>query len=285
MADINNMKNLKLIGHSGCKLEIKELGGKLVVVKTSKNKDYNQRLKKQHEKQKSSKIGSFFTPRVLESRHNENGLFEFSMEYVSGLTLAEYFKKVEISSIKHVAEFFLNLIPKKYSFDPAAKQIFLAKIGELEKKIDVSKDDALKKSFRLLKNYHWRYCSVGDCHGDMALENIIRKDGNLYLIDFLDSFYDSWMIDLSKLLLDIECLWSYRNDGQADENLKIRLLIFKNLILDKLASLKEGRQLVVALYYMILIHLIRILPYAEDRQTKKFLMDGVSKVNNIINSL
>jgi len=279
------MESFTLIGHSGCRLEVEERDGNLVVVKTAKDKAYGERLKKQHDKQKGFGAGTFHTPRVIDCGYDEDGLFKFSMEYVNGVTLAEHLKQADISSIKTIAEKFLSLIPESYDFDPTAKEIFSAKIKELEQKLGANGDAALAKAFEKLNNYHWAYCAAGDCHGDMALENIIWKNGDFYLVDFLDSFYDSWMIDLSKLLLDAECLWSYRHMDRIDENLKIRLLIFKKILWERLLSLKDGEKILNTIYYMLLVHLIRIVPYTQDEKTRSYLVREVDKICDIINSL
>ena len=279
------MKVFTLTGHSGCTLEVEERDGHLVVVKTAKDKAYGERLKKQHEKQKNFKSGAFHAPTILDCGYNEDGLFAFSMEYVNGLTLAEHFKGIKISSIKTIAQKFFTLIPEVYDFDPGAKKIFSAKLKELGQTAEIGGDEKFKASLGKLEAYAWEYCVSGYCHGDMTLENIIWKNGDLYLIDFLDSFYDSWMVDVAKLLLDVECLWSYRHARKTDENLKIRLLIFKNIIWEKILSLKEGRRLLDTIYHMALINLLRIVPYTHDEHTLIYLTEGSTKICDIINSL
>ena len=126
------------------------------------------------------------------------------MEYVNGFALPEYFKRADVASIRTIAEKFLDLVPTKHVFDSNAKDIFSRKIAELEQKIDTRGNKNLKKAFSRLKGYEWEYCVAGRLHGDLSLENVIWKDGELYLIDFLDSFYDSWMIDFAKLIFDAD---------------------------------------------------------------------------------
>lgn len=278
------MKNFKLTGHSGCRLEIEKKGEHLFVVKTSKDEQYNERLKKQCKKQINFKSNSLKTPAVINTEDNCDSLFSFSMEYISGSTLADYFKKIEISSIKNIAEKFLEIIPSKYNFDSGAKKIFLSKIDELEFKIDDGNDEIFKKAFELLKDYDWNNCVASDCHGDLTLENIIHKDGDLYLIDFLDSFYDSWMIDLAKVFQDLECFWSYRNLDKMDENLEIRLLILKQIILNKLSSLRDGQMIIQTIYAMLLLNLLRIIPYTKDEKIMTYLKKEISKIINKINN-
>ena len=274
------MEDVKLIGHSGCKLEINEHDGHLFVVKTSKNKEYNSRLKEQCEKQKMFKHSFFNAPLIFESSEDNDGLFKFSMEYVNGLTLSEYFRKIEIGDIENLAQKFFGIIPDEYCFDNEAKQIFTSKLGELEKKIN---NEWFDEIFRKLKNYDWKCCVSGSCHGDMTLENIIWSNNKLYLIDFLDSFYDSWMIDIAKILQDVECKWSYRHDEKIDENLEIRLLIFKQMLLNKILSLSNGDKLLNTVYCILLVNLLRIIPYTEDSYTIEYLKKEINKIFKKIN--
>ena len=281
MGTLSAMKSITLVGHSGCKLEVAELQGSLVVIKTSKDVAYNSRLAAQHEKQKAFKQDAFRVPAVLDSRH-ENGLFTFSMEYVHGFTLAEHLKKADASSIQSIADKFLSLIPKKHAYDYGAKKVFDNKLTELEPKIDLRSNATVGKAFRKLQEYEWEYSIFSDCHGDLSLENIIWKDGDLYLIDFLDSFYDSWMIDFAKLLLDIECLWSYRHESTVDENLKTRLSILKDILLGELLSLEDGKRIVHTMYHMALINLLRMLPYTKEERTLKQLHTGVARIHYLL---
>jgi thiamine kinase-like enzyme len=278
------MKNYKLIGHSGCKLEIEKQDEYLLVIKTSKDSQYNERLERQCKKQINFKNNSLKAPIIFSNGNNNDGLFNFSMEYINGSTLADYFKDIKISSIAGIAEKFIKIIPQNYNFDQGAKEIFYLKIKELEEKIGVKEDETLKRAFKLLKDYDWKNCATSDCHGDLTLENIIYGDGNLYLIDFLDSFYDSWMIDLAKIFQDVECFWSYRSLEEIDENLEIRLLILKQIILDKLLSLRDGQVIIKTIYAMLLLNLLRIIPYTKDEKTKKYLMREISKIISKINT-
>ena len=43
---------------------------------------------------------------------------------------------------------------------------------------------------------------VGTCHGDLTFSNILFNGNNYYLIDFLDSFIESPLLDIVKLRQD-----------------------------------------------------------------------------------
>jgi len=69
------------------------------------------------------------------------------------------------------------------------------------------------------------------------LENVlITPDKNIYLIDFLDSFFDSRMIDAAKILQDLETLRSYRHQ-KIDTTLSLRLSIAKQALIENIIEL------------------------------------------------
>ena len=279
-----SLNNIKLLGHSGCKLEIEKRGDTYVVTKTAKDAAYNTRLIAQHEKQKAFTHDRFRTPAIVDSGH-KNGLFTFSMEYVHGFTLAEHLKSADVYSIQSIADTFLSTVPNTYSFDTTAKTIFAEKVTSVSRTVGSQTDPSLRSAFRRLEIYNWDHIMQSDCHGDLSLENIIWCDGDLYLIDFLDSFYNSWMIDFGKLLFDIECLWSYRHNAPINENLKTRLSVFKKMILDGLRNREQNQKIVADVYHIALLHILRILPYTNDDQTKKYLYSSVNKLQDVIESL
>ena len=197
-------------GHSGCRILLCETEDNLVYVrKISSSLDYNKRLVLQAEKQKTFVNGTIMVPDVLVSGYTESGLFYFDMEYIQGITLAEYMKTIEIGKVRGLVETIVRsiIIPegKNCSTD---ETIFINKIELLEEKLIPRRNEIINHALKILKNHSWNKFVKTTCHGDLTLENIIVKDNRLYLIDFLDSFYDSWLMDISTLLQDVQTLWS-----------------------------------------------------------------------------
>ena len=114
----------------------------------------------------------------------------------------------------------------------------------------------------------------------MTFENIIVKEGKLYLIDFLDSFYDCWIMDAATLLQDSFTMWSYRNEKQ-DINTVIRLMIFRDIVTEMIEE-NAGSSFMLEVYYALLLKLVRIYPYTEDRVTLEFLNDKTKIVMKLI---
>jgi thiamine kinase-like enzyme len=272
----NNLK-----GHSGCILELTTNNNKNRVVKKSNKIEYNKRLEAQYKKQCNYSMGGVFRAvEVIKNGIDESGLFWFSMEYINGLTLADYMKTIPLADIDSIGKIFLRLVPDTILYDTNARSVFMAKIKALSKDI-AERTEIIKISLQRLEDYRWEYMQYSPCHGDLTLENIIISNNTLYLIDFLDSFYDSWQIDIAKVLQDIEIFWHYRNE-YIDNNLFIRLLTLKRNIVLKLLALKDGNKLTESVYHTLLLNILRIFPYTKDEHTCNFLQNQLVLLNRKI---
>lgn len=272
------MKNINLLGYSGCQLDVISLtSGEVFIKKTSKNKDYNNRLKMQLKKQ-IKYHGSFKSCKVYYDFY-ENDLYSFIMEYIDGVNLGEGLKSISISEINNFVEMFFDEIQINNEFDKNASKILKNKILSVSLQIgDIKKID---KYLSLLHKHSWSYIIKSNCHGDLTLENIIYKNGDYYLIDFLDSFYDSWMIDVAKLLQDTELFWCYR-EKTINNDVYTKLLYMRNLIIDRILLFKNGYEILCEIYHILMLNLLRILPYVKDALTEKFIMTKLEYVYNRI---
>ena len=272
-----------LVGHSGCKLEVIENKKGLFVIKTSKDIEYNKRLKYQYKKQKDY-VGIFKTPKIIYKNIDKEGLFFFKMEYINGLKLSDYIESADKNFLNMISKKFLSIIKESECYDKNAKDIILFKIKDLKTKISPPNyaKNILNNSIKTLEKYEWSKCIKSDCHGDFTLENILVKDKELYVIDFLDSFYDSWLVDMAKAFQDLECFWSYRNYEKVSENLKTRIFTLKQLIIDDILLMKNGKGYLITIYHFLLLNLLRILPYTKDLKIEKYLYKEIDKVVKLI---
>lgn len=265
-------------GHSGCHIfMIEEDDGRVFVRKISKDRAYNDRLKKQCEKQAAFSGDRIDAPEVYTSGYTEEGLFFFDMEYIQGITLSEYIKTMEIGKIRGLVEALVHsMVPKQNvemtcEEEKRVEQIFLRKVEDLKKTLASRGDETIHCALKLLEGHSWKKFTPSACHGDMTLENIIIKSDKLYFIDFLDSFYDAWLLDIGTLLQDIQVLWSYRHQKNISMNTILRLIVFRDLLLDEIKRIDESY--VLEMYYSLLLKLIRIFPYVRDSETDQFLHD------------
>ena len=281
MKDKVNSYNLG--GHSGCQIYlVEDDDGKTFVRKISKDEDYNERLKAQSEKQASFNGETVKAPAVLNQDYTEEGLYFFDMEYVQGITLAEYIKTMEIGKVKGLVESLVSSIIPKRSIKsiPESKlnvsEIFARKLSGLRKTLSVHNNPVIDQSLALLEVHDWSKLTYSQCHGDMTLENIIVKNDKLYFIDFLDSFYDSWFLDIGTLLQDVQVMWSYRFQETVSMNTVLRLIVFRDLLIDEIKKVNPAYE--VEIYYSLLQKLIRIYPYTKDELTYHFLNEKTSLV-------
>lgn len=277
------MSAIDLGGHSGCKILLFESDKGNWVRKISSNLDYNQRLAKQCEKQAAFPNSTIRTPRVLDSGYTEDGLFYFDMEYIQGVTLAEYIKRIEIGKIRNLVNLIVDgLIRTSVAQDniPVDASVFTQKIADLKKKLGNRESITIQKALAKLEAHDWSRFTPSVCHGDLTLENIIIKDDEIYLIDFLDSFYDSWVMDIGTLLQDVQVMWSYRFQESVSMNTILRLIVFRDLLLEKVEA--QAANYGVEIYYALLQKLVRIFPYTKDQLTYDFLIEKTEMVMGMI---
>ena len=283
------MNKYNLGGHSGCQIFLMEDDdGKVYVRKISKDKEYNNRLRIQSEKQASFSGNPIKAPKVFNQGYTEDGLYFFDMEYIQGVTLAEYIKTMEIGKVKGLVEALVSsLVPRQQTLISKEQQKLVAdvlgkKISDLRKNLS-GDNDIVDQALDLLETHDWSKLSPSQCHGDMTLENIMIRNDCLYFIDFLDSFYDSWFLDIGTLLQDVQVMWSYRFQNEVSMNTVLRLIVFRDLLLDEIRKIDPSY--VLEIYYSLLQKLIRIYPYTTDELTYHFLNEKTRIVLNNIKTL
>lgn len=272
-------------GHSGCRILLCENDDNRVFVrKISGYVEYNNRLRVQAEKQSIYKNETIKTPKVLNQGETEEGLFYFDMEYVRGITLSEYMKSIEVGKVRNLVQ---KLVREVITIDASAQEvnenIFLDKINSLKYNLLVQENPIIDMAIQILENHSWSKFKKTSCHGDLTLENIIVKDNELYLIDFLDSFYDCWILDISTLMQDVQTLWSYRCEEEININTLIRLVIFRDILMETVRSIAPDYHIEV--YYALLLKLIRIFPYIKDVETMNFLNEKTKSIIEVIRLL
>lgn len=269
-------------GHSGCKILLcEEDDNKVFVRKISSDNQYNERLEIQANKQESFKSNKIRVPEVLAKGYTDEGLFYFDMEYIQGITMAKYMNFIEIGKVKSLVELIVKDIVDVHPETTVVDEtVFINKINNLKQKLFLNNNPIIEEAIGLLESHSWKKFTKTACHGDMTLENIIVKDGQLYLIDFLDSFYDCWIMDISTLLQDVQTLWSYRYQNEININTLIRLIVFRDILVDTVKEISADD--IIEVYYALLLKLIRIYPYTKDERTYEFLNEKTASVINII---
>lgn len=274
----------ELSGHSGCSLNLYKDEEGVFLRKDAGDNKYNKRLKKQCLKQKLFKSDILKTPRVLRYGYNKKRVFYFDMEYVNGISMAEYMHQIKIKEIVDLTEvLFKTLTIGQGKIHPKCAAIFKEKIASLTLKFDYD-TPLVTRALEKLNRFDFTDIPLSPCCGDLTLENIILSSSGIYVIDLLDSFYNSWMIDVAKLLQDIELGWAYRYQ-EKDMHLNLRLEIAKKSLLENLNTLENGKENVLKIYHILLLNVLRIYPYAKDDITIDFLNSSVDHVLTTIDEM
>ncbi|MBR6010699.1 MAG: hypothetical protein IKP35_04790 [Alphaproteobacteria bacterium] len=279
------MEHIKdLSGHSGCVLGLYKENDNIFLRKSSGDKDYNKRLKSQCLKQCRFRLDKIKTPEVYRYGIGDDGLFYFDMEFVNGVTCAQHMNYIKIKDIVNLIDLLFEVLPVDNSYPcDIADQIFKNKIKSLHDKW-YNYNSCVKSAFDKLENFDFKDIPLSTCCGDLTLENIILSSSGIYVIDLLDSFYNSWMIDVAKLLQDIDLGWSYRHQ-KRDFNLNLRLATAKQAIFDKILALPDGKKILTKIYHILLLNVLRIYPYAKDEETFKFLDNATEQVIKTIDTM
>lgn len=269
-------------GHSGCKILLCETeDNQIFVRKISSDLKYNDRLKIQADKQQEFKSETIKAPRVIKKGITQEDLFYFDMEYIQGITLAEYMNTIEIGKVRGFVESIVkNIVEVSSICQDADHLVFENKVKDLRDKLSEKNNPIIDEALHVLEGHSWSRFVTTACHGDLTLENIIVKDNQLYFIDFLDSFYDCWIMDISTLMQDVQSMWSYRFQDEININTLIRIIVFRDILMDTVKSMIGDEYIEV--YYGLLLKLIRIYPYTKDERTYQFLNEQTSSILSII---
>ena len=92
------------------------------------------------------------------------------------------------------------------------------------------------------------------------------------------------MIDVAKLLQDLELHWSYRYKN-IDFNLAMRLAVAKETLLENIIEHDNTGNKIKIIYHILLLNVLRIIPYTKDIETADFLKSSLHKVIDVIKQM
>ena len=194
----------------------------------------------------------------------ENDRFYFTMEYVNGVQLSTFISRNTVRDLDPVIEQLLTFVRSNIC-DMTTD--FGVPVREKLWSISSTSSLQLDRYVEYCLGFDWSSIPTGYCHGDLTFENVLVHQSNLYFIDFLDSFIETPYLDLSKLLLDILVLWSWRFE-------KRRPIIKNAHIYDIVLSHLESREVEIVRRLLVL-NLLQILPYANTHRTALFVQDAL----------
>ena len=288
---------LDIQGHSGCEIVIVHEDNDLFIHKRTHDSGYVPRLVNQANKQiAASKIEyqNIRVPKVFEVEQNDTSA-TIKMEYIYSRNYVEHFEQAGFEQIKYLIgaiKYFIDLEINNSRMETVPSHILTDKMADVARKVEKNvhlKDDAeaqelVRRSSAVMDQVGNMVLPVGMCHGDLTFSNILFNGNNYYLIDFLDSFIESPLLDIVKIRQDTSYLWSTLMYNKPFD--KVRLSIISEKIDVAIDEYFSGRYQWYRDYYMPLqlMNFLRILQYGHDDKVISYLKKVISSQLDFINN-
>ena len=280
-------------GHSGCPIDIVRENNALFIYKSTYDKKYLERLAKQAEKQQEAWHREYHhvrIPEIFNVARDDNHV-TIKMEYVYSRNFIEYFESAGFEQVDYFVKALILFIEKELDASPLQlvnTSITLDKFDDVKKKIaenTLLSDD--KEIEQLIIESQKRFDSFGDhrsiriplglCHGDLTFSNILFNGNNYYLIDFLDSFIESPLLDVVKIRQDSAHLWSQLMYVKPYDKLRLKIICEKiDYEIDSYFRKYEWYREYYDIYQ--LMNLLRILQYAKEDNVINYLKCEIGKM-------
>lgn len=281
---------IEVKGHSGCQIEVVREDGQLYVDKSSHDLNYLDRLVRQAEKQIEASIPEYQHIRVpkIHKVDRTAEMVNVRMDYVYSRNFVEFFEQAGFEQVGYLIDALTMYLEKEIEQSPLTmvnRSVVIDKFEDVKKKTLANKhlqgdkeiEDIIYRSQRIFEVLPDMEMPVGKCHGDLTFSNILFNGNNYYLIDFLDSFIESPLLDIVKLRQDTAWLWSqlmYVNPCDT-----IRLHIAFDKIDHEIDRYFAARYEWYNLYYrpLQLMNFLRILQYAHEPEVIDYLKKTINE--------
>ena len=288
---------LDIQGHSGCDISIVTEDNELHIHKSTHDPGYVKRLVNQANKQ----IAAYQTqyqhirvPRIFEVEQSATDA-TIKMEYIYSKNFVEYFESAGFEQIKYLIgaiKYFIDLEIGSSTIQIVPSSILTDKMADVARKVEKNvhlKDDAeaqelVRRSSAVMNAVGDMEMPVGTCHGDLTFSNILFNGNNYYLIDFLDSFIESPLLDIVKIRQDTAYLWSTLMYHKPFDN--VRLSIISKKIDSAIDEYFTGQYEWYRRYYMPLqlMNFLRILQYGHDEKVIAYLKRVIAGQLEVLNN-
>ena len=280
---------LDIQGHSGCDIVIVHEDNELFIHKSTHDAGYVPRLVNQANKQiAASKIEyqNIRVPKIFEVLQTDKDA-TIKMEYIYSRNFIEHFEQAGFEQIKYLIgaiKYFIDLEISHSEIRTVPANILTDKMADVARKVEKNihlKDDReaqelVKRSSEIMNAVGDMDLPVGMCHGDLTFSNILFNGNNYYLIDFLDSFIESPLLDIVKIRQDTAYLWSTLMYNKPFD--KVRLSIISEKIDAAIDEYFKSKYKWYRDYYMPLqlMNFLRILQYGHDDKVIAYLKRVIS---------
>lgn len=280
---------LEVKGHSGCQIDVVREDDGLFLYKSTHDQGYLNRLQQQGYKQQIAgkvEMQHIRVPKILDIQRDANSV-TLKMEYVYSKNFIGYFEYAGFEQISYFIQALRLYLDYEIQNSPlqivgaeVLKQKFVDVCDKIQHNPMLQNDLEVQELMKLASS---RFDAVADmqlpvglCHGDLTFSNILFNGNNYYLIDFLDSFVESPLLDIVKIRQDSSFLWSQlMYSGQYDE---IRLKIVANKIDEEIV--RFARRYDWYRYYPIfqLMNFLRVLQYAHEERVVNYLKQIINQL-------
>ena len=275
---------IEVKGHSGCQMDVVREGSDLFIYKSTRDPKYLDRLVLQAEKQREAAIPEYQHIRVPKIHNIErtDDLVSVKMDYVYSRNFVEFFEQAGFEQIKYLIGALKMYLEREIQVSPLQtvhREVVIDKFNDVKNKIcdnsnlqcDNDVELILKRAEEIFDNVDDMLLPIGMCHGDLTFSNILFNGNNYYLIDFLDSFIESPLLDIVKLRQDTAWLWSRLMYIHPVDDIRLRIAFGKidREIDNHFSSHYEW----YVRYYRILqlMNFLRILQYAHKPEVIDYL--------------
>lgn len=292
------MKRIEVEGHSGCQIQIKKMHNNLVIDKFTKDDKYIPRLGAQLEKQKNASknniTSNIIVPKIIYTDASWPGEYHGIMEYVYGKNFVQFFEYADKMTIykfiKTICEFIRNEIENSLCVTEYITDDFYNKWQSVKKNmLNIYKEDSQYYSSIMkiieqcdkifVKDIKFKDFYIGVCHGDLTFSNIIFRDNEYALIDFLDSFIESPIMDIVKLRQDTKYKWSTLMYNSKDYDKTRYDMICKYIDEQIYSNFKKYSFYKDSYAIFQLMNFLRIVQYAKKDAVTIYL---INTINNIL---
>jgi hypothetical protein len=161
-----------------------------------------------------------------------------------------------------------------------SKSVFEIKLEEIGRAPGANRWRKCLDEFKgeLVKAPEFISIPIGTCHGDLTMSNIIyTSSGHSYLIDFLDTYLETPLQDVAKLIQDFDFGWTFR---RLDDNERLRAAIFRRAFRPNVIDFVKNTY-PLQLDIITKLCLLRIIPYVTDESTENWLNKSLEGIFNV----
>jgi len=251
-------------GHSGCQII---MAGTTVIKRAidyPTERLFNQ-ANKQHRFHIYNKCEDIIIPKVLEFTHHS-----FTMEFIQHIDIITFLSKASQPDIERFVDILIEFIENNLA------QCYQC---EMHTQLIKNKYESVKPHNKLDWMFHGLpekiELPMGVCHGDLTFSNVLYHNGKVVLIDFLDSFVETPLIDISKIWQDTKHNWTIFHNNLTDST---RIQTVFEYINDRIYYRFYREWWFTYCYMFEALTLMRILPYCQNEHTRNFLLERLECV-------